>query len=151
MHLLIPLWYQKEWTDAQSCLLLLVQYLQCFPLQVRPNVPTLADVHMLTGLNIVGHINPFSLLVTPTIKLGGMKTGGWSQYIINHKANGRSVSDREHTTFLNMWLDRYIFCGQACSWTSNYLTLAEKIVGNSEIPLGKILLGALYNLLNKVS
>jgi hypothetical protein len=50
-----------------------------------------------------------------------------------------------------MWLDKYIFCGQACSPTSNYLTLAKKIPGNSEIPLGKILLGALYNLLNKVS
>jgi hypothetical protein len=50
-----------------------------------------------------------------------------------------------------MLLDRYVFCGQACSPTYNYLTLAEKIADNSEIPLGKILLGALYNFLNKVS
>jgi len=107
--------------------------------------PILADVHMLTGLNT------FSLLVTPTAKLGSTKTRGWSQYIINHKADGRSVSDKEHTTFLNMWLDRYVFCGQACGPTSNYLTLAKKIASNSKIPLGKILLGALYNLLNKVS
>jgi hypothetical protein len=113
--------------------------------------PTLADVHMLTGLNIVGHINPFSLLVKPTAKLDSTKTRGWSQYIINHKADDRSVSGREHTTFLNMWLDIYIFCGQACSPISNYLTLVERISSNSEIPLGKILLGALYNLLNRVS
>jgi len=106
---------------------------------------------MLTGLNIVEHINPFSLLVKPTARLDSTKTGGWSQYIINHKANGRSVSDRKHIAFLNTWLDRYVFCGQANSATSNYLTLAEKIAGNSEILLGKILLGALYNLLNKVS
>jgi hypothetical protein len=116
-----------------------------------PMSPTLANVHMLTGLNIAEHINPFSLLVKPTARLDSTKTGGWSQYIINHKADSRSVSDREHTTFLNMWLDRYVFYGQTCSPTSNYLTVAEKIVGNSEIPLGKILLGALYNLLNKVS
>ena len=48
-------------------------------------------------------------------------------------------------------LDKYVFCGQAYSPTSNYLTLVEKIPGNSKIPLGKILLGALYNLLNRVS
>jgi hypothetical protein len=116
-----------------------------------PMSPTFADVHMLTCLNIAGHINPFSLLVTPTAKLGSTKTGGWSQYIINHKADGRSVSDKEHTAFWNMWLDRYVFCGQVCSPTSNYLTLAEKIQGNSKMPLGKILLGVLYNLLNRIS
>jgi len=58
--------------------------------------PTLSNVHMLTGLNIAGHINPFSLLVTPTAKLGSTKTRGWSQYIINHKTEGKSVFDREH-------------------------------------------------------
>jgi len=113
--------------------------------------PTLADVHMLTSLNIAGNINPFSLLLTPTAKLGSTKTRGWSQYIINHKADGRSVFDKEHTAFLNMWLDRYVFYGQSYSPTSNYLTLVEKIQGNFGIPLGKILLGALYNLLNRVS
>jgi hypothetical protein len=116
-----------------------------------PISPTLADVHMLIGLNIPGNIKPFGLLVKPSVKLDSIRTGGWSQYIISHKSNNRSVSDREHTTFLNMWLDRYVFCGQACSPTSNYLTLVEKILGNSESPLGKILLGALYSLLNIVS
>jgi hypothetical protein len=74
-----------------------------------PMSPTLADVHMLTGLNIAGHINPFSLLVKPTIKLDSTRTGGWSQYITNYKTDNRSVSDREHTAFLNMWLDIYLF------------------------------------------
>jgi hypothetical protein len=32
-----------------------------------PMFPKLADVHILTGLNIAGHINPFSVLVSPTI------------------------------------------------------------------------------------
>ena len=64
-----------------------------------PMSPTLADVHMLTGLNITGHINPFSLLVKPSFKLDSIRTQGWSQYIISHKSDNRSVSDREHTTF----------------------------------------------------
>jgi hypothetical protein len=72
-----------------------------------PMSPTLVNVHMLTGLN--------SLLVKPTAMLDSTKTGGWSQYIINHRTDSGSVSDREHTAFLNMWLDRNIFCGQAFS------------------------------------
>jgi hypothetical protein len=116
-----------------------------------PMSPSLADVHMVTCLNIRGHINPFNLLVKPSFKLESIRTRGWPQYIISHKSNSRSVSHREHTTFLNMWLDRYVFCGKACSGTSNFLTLAEKISRNLEIPLGKIVLGALYSLLNRVS
>jgi hypothetical protein len=76
-----------------------------------PMSPTLVDAHMLTGLNIAGHINPFSLLVKTSIKLDGIRTRGWSQYIINHKSDNRSVFDREHIAFQNMWLDRYVFCG----------------------------------------
>jgi hypothetical protein len=44
-----------------------------------PMSPTLADVLMLTGLNIAGHINPFSLLVKPTTKLDSTRNGGWYQ------------------------------------------------------------------------
>jgi len=61
------------------------------------------------------------------------------------------MTDKEHTTFLNMWLDRFVFCGQACAPTSSYHALAGKLAVNSKIPLDKLLLGALYNLLNKVS
>jgi len=71
----------------------------------------LADVHMLTGVNIARHINPFSLMVKPSFKLESIRTGGWSQYIITHKADNRSMSDTEHIAFLNMWLYRYVFYG----------------------------------------
>jgi hypothetical protein len=64
-----------------------------------PMSSTLADVHMLTGLNIAGHINPFGLLVKPSVELDNIRTRGSSQYIINHKSDNRSVCDREHTTF----------------------------------------------------
>jgi hypothetical protein len=76
-----------------------------------PMSPILADIHMLTDLNMVGRINPFGLLVKPSVKLDSIRTGGWSQYIINHKSNNRSVFDKEHTTFLNMRLDKYVFYG----------------------------------------
>jgi hypothetical protein len=80
-----------------------------------------------------------------------VRTGSWSHYINTFKTDKKAVTDREHIAFLNMWLDRYVLCGQVCAPTSNYLALVEKIAVNSEISLGKILLGALYNLLNRVS
>jgi hypothetical protein len=116
-----------------------------------PMSPTLADVHMLIGLNIIGKINPFSLLVKPFGRLESVRIGDWSNYINIFKTDKKSMTDKEHTNFLNMWLDKYVFCGQACVPTSNYQTLAEKIVANSKIPLDKLLLRALYNLLNRVS
>ena len=76
-----------------------------------PLSPTLADVHMLIVLNIAGQVNPFNLLVKPFVKLDSIRTRGWSPYIISHKSDNRCVSDREHIAFLNMWLDRCLFCG----------------------------------------
>lgn len=116
-----------------------------------PMTPTLADIHMLTGLNITGQEHPHSLPDKASYKFDSTKSGGWSNYITNNHTAQKSVSDREHVAFLNMWLDRYLFCGQSCNPTFNYLTLAEKISTGSGIPLGKYLLGALYNLLNQVS
>jgi hypothetical protein len=89
--------------------------------------------------------------VKPCGKLESIRTGGWSNYITTFKTDKKNVTNKEDIAFLNMWLDRYVFCGQACAPTSNYHVLAEKITVNFEIPLGKYLLGALYNLLNKVS
>jgi len=43
-----------------------------------PMSPTLADVHMLIGLNIIGQINPFSLLIKSSYKLESVRTGGLS-------------------------------------------------------------------------
>lgn len=113
--------------------------------------PTLADVHMLIGLNIAGQINTLCLLRKPTSKLESVRTGGWSHYINTFKTDKKAMTHREHTAFLNMWFDRYVFCGHAYAPTSNYLALAEKIAVNSKIPFGKLLLGALYNFLNRVS
>jgi hypothetical protein len=116
-----------------------------------PMTPTLADVHMLTGLEIIGSVNPFKLLNKPTFRVDSVRSGGWSNYINIHNSSKKSVNEREHVTFLNMWLDKYLFCGSTCGPTFNYLPLAEKLALGSEIPLGKLLLGSLYNLMNQVA
>ena len=63
----------------------------------------------------------------------------------------RSVSVREHTAFLNMWLEKFIFCGKAVGPTNNNLKLAETLANGNSVPLGKHLLGSVYHLLHQVS
>ena len=62
-----------------------------------------------------------------------------------------SVSVREHTAFLNMWLEKFIFCGKAVGPTNNNLGLAENLATGNLVPLGKHLLGSVYHLLHQVS
>jgi hypothetical protein len=114
----------------------------------RPMTPTLADIHMLTSLNITGQAHPHSLMVKPSYRFDSTRSRGWSNCIAPHNATGKTVTEREHVPFLKMWLDRYLFCGQSCSPTFNYLVLAKRIAMDYEISLGKYLLGALYHLLN---
>jgi hypothetical protein len=76
-----------------------------------PMTPTLADIHMLTGLNITGQAHPHSLMVRHSYKFDSIRSRGWSNYIATHNATEKTVTEREHVAFLNMWLDRYLFCG----------------------------------------
>jgi hypothetical protein len=50
-----------------------------------------------------------------------------------------------------MWLEKYLFCGSSCSPTANHWYLAERLSYGADIPLGKCLLGSLYNLMHQVS
>jgi hypothetical protein len=80
--------------------------------------PTLMDVVMLTGLNIHTSDRSFHLLEKASFKIETKSIGGWKGYIGNNMNTG-SVFVREHTAFLNMWLEKFIFCGKAVGPTSN--------------------------------
>jgi len=60
---------------------------------------------------------------------------GWSGYIQKYQQRG-SVGQREHATFLNMWLDKFIFCGRSVGPTSVYLSAAEKLADGNRFSLG---------------
>ena len=62
-----------------------------------------------------------------------------------------SVSNREHTAFLNMWLEKFIFCGKIVGLTNTNLKLAETLATGNPVPLVKHLLGSVYQLLHQVS
>nr|BAX24987.1 aminotransferase-like [Oryza minuta] len=74
--------------------------LNAFLFRQGPMTPTLIDIKMLTGLDILSEINPFNLLINSSHKLKTKKIGGWSGYISEHMEQG-SISEREHDLMLN--------------------------------------------------
>jgi hypothetical protein len=112
--------------------------------------PTLADVLLLTGLDISSSNTLFGyhgakLSHHPKTK----NVGGWAGYIAEHMKDG-TISDREHVAFLNMWLEKFVFCGKSFGPTSNCQIVAKQLALDSSIPLGKYLLRGMYNLLHQV-
>ena len=110
---------------------------------------TLADIHMLTVLRIMGPLQPYNLVGKLEHKVQSIRSEGWGGYITAHKQTQNMNADpKEHATFLNMWLEKYLFCGSACSPTTNHWYLSEQLSHGADIPLGKFLLGSLYHLMH---
>lgn len=129
------------WSDA----------LNAFLFGHGPMTPTLADVLMLTGLNVHSPDSPFQILVQTTHKFDTRGAGGWKGFIEKYSKEKGTVDAKEHTAFLLTWLDRFAFCNKSTGPTHMYQPLAEQLSIGAEIPLGKHLLGAVYRLLHQVS
>jgi len=128
------------WSDAVNA----------FMFNHGPMTPTLMDVVMLTGLNINAPDRPFRLLEKASFKIEPKSIGRWKGYI-GKNMKTESVFDREDTAFLNMWLEKFIFCGKTVGPTNTNLKLAETLATGNPVPLGKHLLGSVYHLLHQVS
>ena len=115
-----------------------------------PMTPTLLDVLMLTGPTISAPDRSFDFLDKASFKIETRTIGGWKGYISKNMKTG-SISIREHTTFLNMWHEKFIFCGKTVGPTNNTLKMAEILGNGNLVPLGKHLLGSVYHLLHQVS
>jgi len=112
--------------------------------------PTLADVLMLTGLDISTADNSHLFDTKPSSKVGTRAIGGWPGYIQKYRRTG-PVNAKEQTTFLNMWLDKFVFCGRSAGPTSVYLSTVERLADGGRFPLGRYLLGYIYHLLHQVA
>ena len=100
-----------------------------------PMTITLADIYMLTGLRITGSMQPYDFLSAGSKKLAKISDyTGWASYILNHIGDGSIIDEREHIAFLNMWLEKFIFCGSSCRPTYNHKYMAERLVASNEIP-----------------
>ena len=124
--------------------------LNAFLFGYGPMTPTLADVLMLTDLDISSPDTPFNYLVKLTHQLETKGIGGWKGYINKNMRTG-TILEREYTTFLMMWLEKHLFYGKSAGPTSNTQALAEAPVKGAVVPLGKHLLGLVYYMLHQVT
>nr|AAM08508.1 Hypothetical protein [Oryza sativa Japonica Group]AAP51813.1 hypothetical protein LOC_Os10g01940 [Oryza sativa Japonica Group] len=115
-----------------------------------PMTPTLIDIIMITGLDITSSANPMSLNTKNQYDFKTKSIGGWSGYIAAYMGQG-PVTPREHVAFLLMWLEKFFFFGSSCGPTTNWQSVAEALETKRQFPLGKILLGYLYQMLNNAS
>jgi len=105
---------------------------------------------MLTGLDISTADDNHLYDRKPERKVETRNIGGWSRYIQKYQKTG-PVSQREHAIFLNMWLDKFVFCGRSVGPTSVYLSAAERLADGGRFPLGRYLLGSVCHLLHQVA
>ena len=97
-------------------------------------------------------MQPYDLLSVGSKKLAKiLDCTGWASYVLNHIGDGSTVDDREHVAFLNMWLEKFIFCGSSCGPTYNHKYLAGRLATGNGIPLRKYLLGSAYHLMHQVA
>jgi len=120
----------------------------CLAMVLLP--PTLADVLMLTGLDVSTADSTHLFDTKPSAKVETRSIGGWLGFIRKYRRTG-PVNIKEQTTFVNMWLDKFVFCGRSAGPTSVYLSVAERLANGGRFPLGRYLLGSAYHLLHQVA
>ena len=107
--------------------------------------PTLIDAVMILGLDIHSTCPSSFALTECSHKIVDKATArNWGQYIEHHQKLKGTVDHWEHTAFLNLWLDHFLFCGSSLAPTKNYLDLANALVYGTRLALGKLFLGVLY-------
>jgi hypothetical protein len=97
---------------------------------------TLADVFMMTGLNVTKPVYPFKYKGNSSQKAVKSRVG-WAKYIQTYMAHSCAVSDKEYKAFMNMWLCRFIFYGKSNEPTLNHIVMAEDLAAGTLIPLPK--------------
>jgi len=120
--------------------------LNCFMFGHGPMTPTLMDVVMILGLDIHSTCpSPFTLGECSYKIVDKDAARNWSLYIEYHQKSKGTVDHREHTAFLNLWLDHFLFCGSSLAPTKKYLNLANILASGTPVALGRHFLGILYH------
>ena len=110
-----------------------------------PMSPTLLDITMITGLDISSPNPAAHKMAEVTFKLSSkVNCTNWDTYMSQHMKIKGPVTEKEHTAFLNLWLEHFIFCGPSLAPTKNYLPLAYHLAHGNHTGLGKLFLGETY-------
>jgi hypothetical protein len=107
--------------------------------------PTLMDVVMITSLDIATPSpSAYSLPEVPFRLSSKSECTNRGAYLNQHVKTKGPVIEREHTTFLNFWLEHFIFCGPSLAPTKNYIFLAYELAKGVTVGLGKLFLEEVY-------
>jgi hypothetical protein len=130
------------WSDA----------LNCFLFGHGLMTSTLLDVMMITGLDISSTCPSAYRLSEVPFKLSSKtECTNWGAYLNQHLKTKGLVTEKEHTAFLNLWLEHFLFCDPSLAPTKNYLPLAYELAKGHTIGLGKLFLGEIYRYLHLMS
>jgi hypothetical protein len=61
------------------------------------------------------------------------------------------MTEKEHTAFLNLWLEHFLFCNPSLALTKDYLPLAYELAKGNTVGLDKLFLGDIYRYLHLMS
>jgi hypothetical protein len=101
-----------------------------------PMTPKLMDVVMITGLDIASPSpSTYNLPDVPFRLSSKSECTNRGAYLSQHVKTKGPVTEREHTAFLNFWLEHFIFCGPSLAPTKNYLSLAYELAQGATIGL----------------
>jgi hypothetical protein len=114
--------------------------------------PTLLDVVMITGLDISSSgPSAYRLSEVPFKLSSKTECTNWGAYLNQHLKTKGPVIEKEHTAFLNLWLEHFLFCGPSLAPTKNYLPPAYDLAKANTVGLGKLFLGEVYRYLHLMS
>jgi hypothetical protein len=107
---------------------------------------------MITGLDIESPSpSAFKLPKVPFTLSSKTECTSWGAYLRRYMKTKGPVTEKEHTAFLNFWLEHFIFCGPSLAPTKNYLSLAYELAKGTQLGLGKLFLGEVYRSLQLMS
>jgi hypothetical protein len=128
--------------------------LNCFLFGHGPMTPTLLDVTMITGLDIASsYPSAYRLSEVPFKLSSKAECTNWGAYLSQHQKTKGPVmeTEKEHTAFLNLWLEHFFFCGASLAPTKNYRPLAYELAKGRTVGLGKLFLREIYRYLYLMS
>jgi hypothetical protein len=110
------------------------------------------DVVMITGLDIASPSPSTHNVPEVPFRLSSKsECTNWGAYLSQHVKTKRHVTEREHTAFLNFWLEHFIFCSPSLAPTKNCHSLAYELAQGIIVGLGKLFLGEVYRYLHLMS
>jgi hypothetical protein len=126
--------------------------LNCYLFGHSPMTPTLMDVVMITGLDIVSpSLSAYNLPEVPFRLSSKSECTNWGAYLNQDVKTKGPVTEREHMPFLNFWLKHFRFCDPFLAPTKNYLSLAYELAKGVTIGFDKLFLREVYMYLHLMS